>query len=74
MAVIGIDSARTTLTVPQPVRDGVLRFASGDWIEVQDEARELNGDLGLLAKVDSVDPVSGTVTIRAGSTVSAVIE
>jgi hypothetical protein len=65
MAVIGIDGARTTLTVPQPVRDSVLRFASGDWIEIQDEARELNGDLGILAKVDAVDAVGGTVTIRS---------
>ena len=53
------------LTVVRPGRDEVLRFATGDWVEVTDDDRELLGEPGELAKVQSVDDTRGVVTLTA---------
>jgi hypothetical protein len=56
-----IDGAQ--VTVENMGRDEVLGFASGQWVEIVDEARELRGEPGVLARIESVDPGSRTVTL-----------
>ncbi|MFJ1708996.1 DUF6519 domain-containing protein [Kitasatospora sp. NPDC088346] len=56
-AVLGVDSTRTVLTVARTGRDDVQRIREGSWVEVLDEARELSGTPGFLARVVTVDRV-----------------
>lgn len=53
------------LGVVRPGRDQVFRFATGDWIEVTDDDRELSGQPGEMAKVQSVDDIRGVVVLTA---------
>lgn len=53
------------LVVERLGRDNVLRFATGDWIEISDDDRELIGQPGELAKVLSVDETRDTVVLTA---------
>lgn len=55
----------TELSVVRPGRDQIIRFATGDWVEITDDDRELNGVPGELAKVQSVDDTRGVVTVTA---------
>jgi YVTN family beta-propeller protein len=45
----------TEVTVEDMGRDEVLGFASGQWVEILDEARELRGERGFLGRIESVD-------------------
>src|SRR5439155_7859570 len=45
--------------------DDVLGFAPGQWVELCDDARELNGVPGQLAQIESVAPATSTITLRA---------
>lgn len=61
--VTGIDTARTKLTVTRVGRDSVARISIGDWVEVTDDWRELNGLPGELRKVAGVDDGDETITL-----------
>ena len=60
---LAIDAARTELTVTRTARDAVLRFSTGDWVEVTDDGHELYGLPGVMRKVGPVDDVALTVTL-----------
>ena len=64
-AVTGLDTARTKLNVTRVGRDSVARISIGDWIEVTDDWRELNGLPGELRKVAGVDDGDETITLAA---------
>lgn len=53
------------LGVVRPGRDEILRFATGDWVEVTDDDRELMREPGEMARVQSVDDVRGVVVLNA---------
>ena len=59
----GIDAAGTELTVTRTARDAVLRFSTGDWVEVTDDEHELYGLPGVMRKVGPVDDVALTLTL-----------
>jgi Family of unknown function (DUF6519) len=63
--VTGIDTARTKLTVTRVGRDSVARISIGDWVEITDDWRELNGLPGELRKVAGVDDGDETITLAA---------
>lgn len=63
--VTGIDTARTKLTVTRVGRDSVARISAGNWVEVTDDWRELNGLPGELRKVAAVDDGDETITLAA---------
>lgn len=44
-------------------RDQVLGFAPGNWIEILDDALELNGQPGELCQIDTVDVAARTLTL-----------
>ena len=46
-------------------RDDVLRFVPTDWVELLDDAHELDGTPGIIAQVDSVDQAQQTITLTA---------
>jgi hypothetical protein len=67
-------TATSQLTVESTGRDSVLGFSPGDWIEITDDVRELNGQAGDLRQID-VDGVDKTnKTIRLSAPVSADIQ
>jgi hypothetical protein len=45
--------------------DEALGFAQDQLAELSDEVTELNGRPGFLARIESIDPASGTVTLQA---------
>ncbi len=53
------------LTVLSLGRDQVLGFSAGDWIEILDDAHQLNGQPGELHQIDSIDVSSRTITLTA---------
>jgi hypothetical protein len=53
------------LTVERLGRDNVLRFATGDWIEITDDDREEIGQPGELAQVLKVDETRDVVVLSA---------
>jgi len=53
----------TQLTVTSLGRDQVLGFAPGNWIEVLDDSRELNGQPGELGLIDGIDFTARTITL-----------
>jgi hypothetical protein len=53
------------LGVVRPGRDQLLRFTTGDWVEVTDDDRELSGLPGEMARVQSVDDIRGVVVLTA---------
>lgn len=62
--VTAINAAGDALTVTRTSRDDVLRFSDNDWIEVLDDRLELAGLPGVMARVQRVDDVAGTVTLE----------
>ena len=58
LAVNGAD-----LTVARTGRDKVLRFATGDRVEITDDERELEGRAGEMARIASVDQSRAVVTL-----------
>lgn len=63
--VTAINTAGDELTVTRTSRDDVLRFSDNDWIEVLDDRLELAGLPGIMARIERVDDVAGTVTLEA---------
>lgn len=55
--------AASILTVERIGRDPVLRFQKDDWIEVQDDARELTGQAGVMARVMAVSEADRTLAL-----------
>lgn len=53
----------SVVTVASLGRDATLRFAAGDWVELLDDVRELDGEPGEMARVARTDAVEGTVTL-----------
>jgi Family of unknown function (DUF6519) len=60
----------SALTVVSLGRDQVLGFKPGDWIEVLDDALELNGEPGELCQIDTVDFSARTLTLTTTLSVS----
>jgi hypothetical protein len=60
LAINGAD-----ITVARAGRDKTLRFATGDWVEITDDERELEGRSGEMAKVAFVDQSRAIVTLTA---------
>ncbi|WP_129793256.1 DUF6519 domain-containing protein [Sphingosinicella sp. CPCC 101087] len=57
--------AGDVLRVARVARDDVMRFNPGDWVEVTDDRRELEGTPGIFRQVQSVDDGAQTVTLGA---------
>lgn len=57
--------ANDVLTVVRVMRDSVLRFNPGDWVEITDDGRELAGLPGEMRKVKSVDDGARRITLTA---------
>jgi hypothetical protein len=53
----------SVLTVQSLGRDQVLGFLPGNWIEITDEAHQLNGIPGETHQIDSIDPSNSTITL-----------
>ena len=60
-ALVEIMAARTTVRVESLGRDNVLRFKTGDWVELTSDAREFAGLPGEMRKV-TVDDTNKTLT------------
>jgi len=43
--------------------DDVLGFSRGQWVEILDDALELNGLLGQLVQIDDIDPARRVITV-----------
>lgn len=52
----------TQVTVQQIGRDQVLRFEAGNWIEITDDFRELQGLAGHMAQVTAIDEANRILT------------
>jgi uncharacterized protein DUF6519/parallel beta helix pectate lyase-like protein len=52
------------LEVVEVAKDDFLRFNSGDWVEITDEARMLAETPGLMARVLAVDDPANTITLE----------
>ncbi len=61
--VAAIDNSREVLTVRRIGRDPVLRFKAGDWVELNDDHRELMGEAGAMARVLGVDEANREITL-----------
>jgi hypothetical protein len=61
--VTGIEDAGRVLGVERVGRDETMRFAEDQWVEVTDDARELDGRPGVTAQVKWVDDVGAKVTL-----------
>lgn len=51
------------LRVARVARDDVLRFNPGDWVEVTDDRRELEGTPGIIRQVQAVDDAARTIEL-----------
>jgi hypothetical protein len=56
------------ITVHDLGRDDVLGFASGQWVEVSDDAHELNGLPGQLVQIDHIDKANRIVSVKTAVT------
>jgi hypothetical protein len=59
-----------TIKVTRIGRDKVLRFQRGDWVEILDDALELNGDPGFIARI-AAPPDEATLSIKLDRAVPA---
>jgi hypothetical protein len=62
-AVTVCSTASSRFTVQNTGKDNVLRFSSGDWVEITDDWLELGGQPGELRLVSGVDDAAKTVTV-----------
>jgi hypothetical protein len=58
-----LNAPAAILTVLSLGRDQVLGFLPGNWIELLDDAHQLNGIKGELYQIDSIDAASRTITL-----------
>jgi hypothetical protein len=56
------------ITVRDIGPDGVLGFARDQWVEIIDDALELNGLPGELRQIDDVDPARRVIKLKAAAT------
>ncbi len=73
-ASVTANASTTQITVQQLGRDAVLKFAIGNWIEITDDHRELQGLSGHMAQITLVDEANRTITFTpaiAGMTFDA---
>jgi hypothetical protein len=56
------------ITVADLGKDDVLTFKAGDWVEISDDALELNGLPGKLYQVDTVKPATRVVVLKTTAT------
>ena len=57
-------SSVSQLTVASLGRDQVLGFAVNDWIEITDDAHELNGQPGETYQITGITPSTNTITLN----------
>jgi hypothetical protein len=60
--------AADRIVVESVGRDALLRFSDGDWIEITDDARELNGEPGVMRRIRAgggVDDATRTILLAA---------
>jgi hypothetical protein len=63
----------THIVVDSVGKDSVLRFSDGDWIEITDDWRELNGQAGALHRIHvggGVDDATRTITLDQALAIS----
>ena len=58
-------TTKPIITVQRLGRDDVLRFGANDWVELLDDAHELDQVPGIIGQVDSIDVSQNTVTLTA---------
>jgi hypothetical protein len=58
---IATSGTKSEVQVLRIGRDAVLRFSPGDWVEVTDDQRELMGQSGDMARVESIDETTRTL-------------
>ncbi|WP_028022117.1 DUF6519 domain-containing protein [Enterovibrio calviensis] len=56
--------ANDTLTLEQVAKDDYLRFNAGDWAEITDDVRVLEGVAGTMVRVLSVNDATNTVVLE----------
>jgi len=56
------------ITVRDLGRDDALGFASGQWVEISDDIRELSGSAGQLVQIDRIDVANRVITVRQAVT------
>jgi hypothetical protein len=56
------------ITVHDLGRDDVLGFASGQWVEVSDDAHELNSVPGQLVQIDHIDTANRIISVKSAVT------
>jgi nitrous oxidase accessory protein NosD len=57
--------AANILRVARVARDDVMRFNPGDWVEITDDRRELEGQPGVMAQIQAVNDAQQTITLTA---------
>ncbi|KXF83031.1 DUF6519 domain-containing protein [Enterovibrio coralii] len=57
--------ANNTLTLEQVAKDDYLRFNAGDWAEITDDVRVLEGNPGTMVRVLSVNDATNTIVLEA---------
>ncbi|USH05409.1 right-handed parallel beta-helix repeat-containing protein [Grimontia kaedaensis] len=55
--------ANNTLTLEQVAKDDYLRFNAGDWAEITDDVRVLEGNPGTMVQILSVNDATNTVVL-----------
>ncbi|MBI2925743.1 MAG: hypothetical protein HYY24_08570 [Verrucomicrobia bacterium] len=63
--LLKIDKAKKQLTVESLGRDDVLGFVPDQWVEILDDALELEGNPGQLIQIAEVNPANLTITLKA---------
>lgn len=56
--------AGNVVTVASLGKDDRTRLKPGDWVEIMDDDHELAGEPGIMAEVDSIDPVEMSVVLK----------
>ena len=66
--VTAIESIKgSVITVHDIGPDDALGFAHGQWVEISDDARELNGLPGQLAQIDTVNAATREITLQGAA-------
>ncbi|MDD1780480.1 right-handed parallel beta-helix repeat-containing protein [Enterovibrio sp. ZSDZ35] len=56
--------ANNTLTLEQVAKDDYLRFSAGDWAEITDDVRVLEGNPGSMVRILSVNDATNTIVLE----------
>lgn len=63
VSAIAVAGGQSRLTVNRIGRDGTLRFRINDWVTLTDDARELNGEAGQMARIIDIDEAARVVVL-----------